>query len=175
MIGVKVNAAKSMFFDRVVITAVNRAEIGVLSRMGSFVRTSSRTSIKKASGVKIPKLKAKLRNAKTAMAKQKAQDKLDDAIKKQTSRPGEPPKGHGAQFLKRFIYFGFDSATRSTVVGPVRLNGRKSIDAPSILEGGGRTKIGTQTVEIEARPYMGPALVANSPKFPSLWANTVKP
>lgn len=148
MIGVKINAAKSMFFDRVVISAVNRAEIKTLSKMGAFIRTSARSSIRK---------------------------------RKAASKPGSPPTNRTG-LLKKFIFFGYDSGSNSVVAGPALLNAKSRGKAPGVLEFGGDITLPAgpkrkkpQTVEIEARPYMGPALVANSPKFPSLWANTVKP
>lgn len=51
MIGLKVDAAKKGFFDRaVVIEAVDRATLRVLSKFGAFVRTRARTSIRKRKG-----------------------------------------------------------------------------------------------------------------------------
>lgn len=146
MFSVKINTAKSMFFDRVLINAVDRATIRALSKMGSFVRTSARTSIKK---------------------------------RKKSSAPGEPPKSHTG-LLKKFIFFGYDSSRRSVVVGPVRLNRHSGGAAPSVLEYGGTTNIAAtknmpaMRVAIEPRPFMGPALAANQPKFPGLWANSVR-
>jgi hypothetical protein len=173
VIGIRVNAAKSMFFDRVILNAVNKAEIKTLSKMGAFVRTSARSSIRKAGGQKrLVTLFQKLNKSRGDKRKQ-IQAQIDEAKKKQSSRPGQPPKGHGAQLLKKFLYFGYDSTTRSVVVGPAKLSGRRYGMAPSILEGGGAAEIGKRRVAIEARPYMGPALTKNTPKFPSLWANAV--
>ena len=42
MIGLKLNQAKSMFFDKPVRRAVDRAEKRNLSRFGAFVRTAAR-------------------------------------------------------------------------------------------------------------------------------------
>ena len=48
MIGVTIDQAKGMFFDRnVVANAVDRAERRVLSRFGAFVRRGARSSIRK--------------------------------------------------------------------------------------------------------------------------------
>jgi hypothetical protein len=174
MIGIRLNQAKSMFFDRVIVNATNKAEVKVLSRMGAYVRTSARSSIRKAPSGRLNTLLGKLRTARSR-DRQKIQKQIDEAKKRQTSRPGQPPKGHGAQLLKKFLYFGFDSTSRSVVVGPAKLNGVAAQNAPSILEAGGSTEIAGRKVTIEPRPYMGPALAKNTPKFPSLWANTIKP
>lgn len=48
MIGMTIDQAKGMFFDRKVVTnAVDRAERRVLSRFGAFVRRGARSSIRK--------------------------------------------------------------------------------------------------------------------------------
>jgi hypothetical protein len=41
--------------------------------------------------------------------------------RKRASAPGSPPSSHTG-LLKRFIYFGYDTAARSVVIGPVPLN-----------------------------------------------------
>jgi len=56
-------------------------------------------------------------------------------------------------------------------------------DAPAALEHGGRSKVVSatrrrkrqvRTVNIRARPFMGPAFEAERPKLPAMWANSVK-
>jgi hypothetical protein len=98
--------------------------------------------------------------------------------RKGTSKPGQPPFSHEGS-LRRFIYFGYDRASDSVVVGPVGF--RKSV-APHVLEYGGTAAVprrhrsgpATQTVEIAARPYMWPAFEKERPKLPLLWRNSVR-
>ena len=52
---------------------------------------------------------------------------------KSTSKPGRPPHSHVGT-LKRLLYFGFDPATASVVVGPVPF---AAGTAPRVLELGG--------------------------------------
>lgn len=98
--------------------------------------------------------------------------------------PGQPPHAHEGS-LRRLILFGYDRASDSVVVGPLRLN--KPGEAPSVLEFGGRTTVerrrtrkgGRRVVErrrirIEARPYMGPALRNELPNIPKAWASSVR-
>ncbi len=100
--------------------------------------------------------------------------------RKRTSSPGEPPSSHMG-LLKKFIYFGYDSARKSVVIGPQRLN-QKIGDAPAALEHGGSSTIveglrgrrRKRRVRIAARPYMGPAFENEKPKLPAMWAGTVK-
>jgi hypothetical protein len=168
------NVSLDMFFDRRKVTGpVDKATRGVLSKAGAFVRTAARHSIRTRKG---------------------------------TSPPGSPPYSHTG-VLKRFLFFGYDPARRTVVVGPMATNqvffgkDRRPVrgTVPEVLEYGGKITIlevergGTwlradlrsrrrlagrpmryRTANIAARPYMGPAMKQELPKFPSLWANSVK-
>jgi len=94
-----------------------------------------------------------------------------------TSVPGEPPNSH-VGLLKNFIFFVFDPARRSVLVGPVRLN-HTSGTAPAVLEYQGTTAItggrNPRLVRIAARPYMRPALAKELPGLPAMWADSVRP
>jgi hypothetical protein len=192
--------AKKMFFDRqAVIDAIGRANVVVLSRAGAFIQRRAKSSIRK---------------------------------RKRVSLPGEPPSSHVGT-LRNLIYFGFDTGTRSVVVGPTPV-GAISVVPPTLEYGGpsvvrknprrkhrkvgdgGEIRIGgswgattkrnkegkdvtyvrltTQAQAdranrlneelygpeyvggrpIAARPYMGPALRAEMPNLPVLWANSIR-
>lgn len=94
--------------------------------------------------------------------------------RKGTSQPGKPPFSHEGS-LRRLIYFGFDAANVSVVVGPVRF---KKGTAPHLLEFGGRGTVSRRGKSVRAtfraRPFMGPALVREAPKLPRFWAGSVK-
>lgn len=100
--------------------------------------------------------------------------------RKKSSPPGMPPSSHEGS-LRRFLFFGYDPARRSVVIGPARLN--KSSGAPETLEYGGRTTVvrirrgkrEKTRVTIQPRPYMRPALKREMPKLKPMWANSVKP
>lgn len=97
------------------------------------------------------------------------------------STPGQPPSGHGAQHLKRFILFVFDAPRRSVVIGPARLNAKIGM-APEALEHGGLSETLTgprrertkKQVYVRARPFMGPAAEAEQSKLPSLWRDSIR-
>lgn len=119
--------------------------------------------------------------------------------RKRASAPGSPPSSHTG-LLKKFIYFGYDTAARSVVIGPVRL---ASGDTPERLEYGGAVTLKKDTVmrvgkpgrdksgrftdsprvvvkagtrlDYKPRPFMHPALKKELPKLPAMWANSVKP
>ena len=55
MIGMKINQAKGLFFDRTAVTgAAERAERKILSRFGAFVRCGARSSIRRRKSVSQP-------------------------------------------------------------------------------------------------------------------------
>jgi hypothetical protein len=77
--------------------------------------------------------------------------------RKKASAPGSPPSSHSG-ILKRFIYFAWDSSSRSLIVGPARTNqvffdgdGRPVTGTvPEVLEFGGQIGV------LEARnPFSG--------------------
>ena len=137
---------KNLFFDRPKVQrAVDAARRRVLSKAGAFIRQEARQSIRKRKG---------------------------------TSPPGRPPYSH-VGLLRNLILFGYDERTDSVVVGPV---GFKRSKVPHVLEYGGvttvtrfrRGKIERRRVRIAPRPYMGPALAKELPKFPELWRNSIR-
>jgi hypothetical protein len=143
-----VNLKFSMFFDKgAVLRAVDRAERQVLSKAGAFVR----------------------RRAKSAVRK-----------RKRVSEPGQAPSSH-AGHLRRLILFGYDRAASSVVIGPLLFRSRSSPTVPELLEFGGvvtrerkKGRRRRRTMRYRPRPFMGPALEAEAPNFPSLWKDSVR-
>ena len=92
------------------------------------------------------------------------------------SKPGQPPKSRKG-LLKNFIFYGFDLAKRSVIIGPQKIHGLKG-KAPNVLEYGGNARNKSQkghitNAKVSARPYMGPAFEKGKKKLSSLWANNV--
>jgi hypothetical protein len=97
--------------------------------------------------------------------------------RKKSAPPGQPPHSHEGS-LRRFIYFGYDRAADSVVVGPV---GFKDSVAPNVLEYGGSSVVVARRrgrkdrkVQIAARPFMWPAFEKERPRLPLLWRNSVR-
>ena len=145
---------KQFFFDRkIVIDAVGRASAKNLSQAGSFIRRSARSSLRR---------------------------------RKKVSSPGEPPSVHTQDRVATLknIWFVFDPAQRSVVIGPLKLNGSRLEGSnrqtvPSLHERGGAAVVGgrrkrKRRVKYVPRPFMGPAMERELPKFAGLWANSVK-
>lgn len=120
MFGMKIDEAKSFFFDRErVLESLTAAEARVLSRGGSFIRTTAQRSMR--SGGK----------------------------KGAVSKPGEPPRSHGERLLRKNVLFSYDAGAKSVVVGPTALNWvhfqenskKLSEPIPAILEYGGSYRV----------------------------------
>jgi len=98
--------------------------------------------------------------------------------RKGPSAPGQPPHSQTG-LLKSFIYYGFNPAQRSVVVGPARIQGAQSygpMTVPELLEKGGivRGRDGKMH-RYEARPYMAPAFErSKEEKLDELWRDSIK-
>lgn len=151
MVGVKMSV-KNLFFDRaLVVREVGKVNAAALSKAGAFVRQRARSSLRR---------------------------------RKRVSAPGSPPSVHSQDSVATLknILFAYDRANMSVVIGPVLLNGSQG-SVPALHEFGGtkavrniRGRGRAPTVRMAsypARPFMGPALVAEALKFPSLWSSRV--
>ena len=149
---------KLMFFDRQAVTdpaekAARRNE----AKFGAFVMRSARKSIK---------------------------------TKKGASRPGQPPHAHTGYeterngkrktryFFRDSILFG-KNPNGGVVVGPVfRSGSRTRPTIPESLEFGATVGIGGKTrprrnIAIQPRPFMGPALDKERPKFAGMFRDSI--
>ena len=97
--------------------------------------------------------------------------------RKRISEPGSPPSSHSG-LLKKFIFFGYDPAKRSVVIGPERLTQRGRGEAPHLLEYGGtgsvQRKGKRRRAKVRARPFMGPAFEKEEPKLAAMWRDSIK-
>ena len=94
--------------------------------------------------------------------------------RKAISVPGKPPSSHSGELKK--IFFGYDSRSDSTVVGPLKF---KKGNVPEVLEHGGTTtvyqrnkqtgRLDKKRIKIKPRQYMQPALVKTAPRFPGVF------
>lgn len=97
--------------------------------------------------------------------------------RKKPAPPGQPPSSHTG-LLKKFIFFGYDAARQSVVIGPTRLNQKGRGEAPPLLEYGGKATLvrrgKKKRVTYQARPYMGPAFEKEKPQLPAMWRGSIK-
>ncbi len=165
-----------MFFDRV-FTKVERQQVRNLEKLAAWIRLVAIRSIKDS--------------PKRASTRAKFIQGTRGEI---YSQPGQPPLNK-IGLLRQFIYYGYDTTTKSIVVGPQRLN--KGSGAPAALEHGGammvrvngsrwRQKSGGLWVRnpanvrmekraMQARPFMRPALEKSKQqkKFEEFWRNSL--
>jgi len=97
--------------------------------------------------------------------------------RKRISEPGSPPSSHSG-LLKKFIFFGYDPAQRSVVIGPERLSQKGRGEAPHLLEYGGthavERKGKRRRARVRARPFMQPAFDKEEPKLAAMWRDSIK-
>jgi phage gpG-like protein len=120
--------------------------------------------------------------------RKRARSLIGQPAKKKTTLarpPGKPPRARSGDSVRtlRNILFAYEPQNMGVVIGPVLLNGGGG-SVPALHEFGGshpvrhRKWIKGQRVAVvsqgryPARPFMGPALAAEAPKFPSLWASS---
>ncbi|MFI4855137.1 MAG: hypothetical protein ACIAQF_09215 [Phycisphaerales bacterium JB065] len=166
-----------MFFDKpAVIAALDEGARKALSKAGAYIRTTARRSMR-------PPRKRPKRSVEAKLAAGRPFETLsaeDKRIFYGSSQPGEPPNVHEGT-LKRLLFFGYDTNTRSVVVGP-HIHHGKAGSAPSTLEHGGAATVirrrggkrKRKRVRVEARPYMGPALEKNLDVIPDQFDGILK-
>jgi len=150
------------FFDKPAVTrAVDRAERRVLSKFGAFVRRTARQSIRKPRKKPVGELsESELREYRKTGRRPFA-----------PSKPGESPRNQTG-LLRDNIFFFYDRSERSVTIAPAKM---RTDDIPGVLEHGGPTRLkGGRVANIEARPYMGPALEKELPKLEPMWKNSVR-
>lgn len=184
--GLSIESFRRSFFDsEAILRAMDRATAKALSRFGAFVRQRARTSIRyrqapSASG-QPPSAHRTMRRAKTSHR--------TGVTKVQTVSP-----------LREFIFFAFERATETVVIGPALLNGarrNRSQTVPETLEYGGAMTVteilrghqwrqvfanlaaaprGRPTrqraVAIADRPFMIPAFQTELPQLTSIFADS---
>lgn len=159
MIGLKLETAKGLFFDRRAVTSrLTQAKRRVFSRAGGLVRKTARRSIRPISKRLLGQIAVKKAEANRLPAKNPRRRTLWREIRelqrRAHSRPGKPPKSITG-LLRNNIYYVFDPLAESVVIGPTLLG--KSSGAQQTLEYGGQVQFGPRKVSILPRPYMGPA------------------
>jgi len=157
-----VKQAKNSFFDRAAV--LKKLEAGrrqALSKAGAFVRKSARDLLRYREDPSPPGKPPSVHRTMTRPGK--------------PTRSGKPRKTQGVSPLREFVFFAYDEASKTCVVGPARLN--KPGNAPSALEYGGTAVVRRDgrdvTVRIAARPYMAPALAQGLADLPPRFRDLV--
>jgi hypothetical protein len=143
-----------------------------LGKIGSFIWQRARTSLRRPRRLRISELtpaRQRIFESRSRSAEQHG-DRLP-TLPYASSKPGEPPRTPTGR-LRDSIMFSVDEQQHSTVIGPIKLNG--SSHAPTVLEFGGTEPFHGHQVDIKARPFMQPALMAEINAMPQLFEGVFK-
>lgn len=160
---ITVEAAKSNFFDRRKVTDdVGPKAARFLSRAGAEVRKEAQRGIKMSPDGKPSRPGARPYGHHSGLRKRASKSTGKTRLRK-------------VSLLREFIFFSYDRATRTVVVGPALLsNTLAGAAALKALEYGGTSIVSagragkTRPVRVRARPFMRPALAAAAPNFPAI-------
>ena len=144
MIGMRIDQAKGLFFDRAAVTsAADRAQRSVLSRFGAFVRRGARSSIRKRKGVSQP---GSPPSSHTGL------------LKNNIFFVFEP--------LRSSVIIGPILLSGKGTDAPALLeHGGHAI---------GRRRKKRVRLTYRPRPFMGPAFERETPKLPAMWRDSVR-
>lgn len=168
MIGVGIKI-RDQFFDRAkVIKAMDRASRRALSRAGAYIRTTARSSIKtRKYGTSAPPGSPPFDHTGFALQREnKRRKRIGQAkvVRKKTAFN---------QGL-RAILFGYDDASKSVVIGPLRFGNAGTSTVPNIQEFGGQTRNARRKpITVKPHPFMAPALKKEIPNLPQRWRSSV--
>lgn len=170
--GVKLRFRDSFFDREAVIKAVGRARGLVLAEMGRRVRKRAQASLKYADGPSTAGSPPHAHRTRTILRRSRRTGAV--LISKRTGKARQ----RSVSFLREFLYYQFDPATKGVVIGPERLGSTVDPNALPALEYGGPAKVAskgsTRQVTIPGRPFMRPALAAERTGFAQLWRDSVK-
>lgn len=152
---------KGGFFDRQrVISSMNAATLRALKRFGALVRRRAQKSLQVKPGASPPGAPPHVHKSLGITKTSKSTGR----VRNQSVSP-----------LREFLFFAYDAGSNSVVIGPAKLNKAANLRA---LEEGGVSLIERrgkrQSIEIAARPFMGPAFREELPKAARLWQNAMK-
>ena len=152
---ITLKAAKNNFFDRaVVINAVDRATLRVLSKFGAFVRTRAESSIRKR---KKASLAGDPPSSHVGLLKALIFFSFDQGSRSVVIGPTLINRPTGAPEV---LEYGGDTTVTDY---QFRRRGGKNVREAK-----------TRRIHVKARPYMNPAFQAELPGLPAMWANSVR-
>ena len=179
-------AVKESFFDRPkVIKALGRAKRKALSKAGAFVRKRARSSLRRRKKPSAPgsppsvhskdniSLKTILfafdPQAETTVVGPVALNQVNFTLASVTTTvPGLHERGETA-VIREYRHISERNSSGENVPWR-RVNGRRKPRQYS----GFKLEIRSRTARYPKRPFMGPALEAEAPNFPELFANSIK-
>lgn len=182
LINMELNEIRGLFFNkRAIDQAVDRAAYLANSRAAAYLRTTARRSMKWRGPFSTkesirPKAKKEAYIAARRRWHQSGKKGPEPKLPYPTSKPGQPPfaRRRNGQ-LRRFLFSVVLKDSRSAIIGPVKLQGRRAT-VPKLHEYGGLGLLGKskQVKVFPPRPYMAPAKNKTIPLMPQFWKGKVK-
>jgi hypothetical protein len=174
---------REAFFDRPkVIASMKKAKRKVLSKAGAFVRKRARSSMRRRKSASAPgsppsahssgnSLKTILfayqpQSESTIVGPVQFADSSPTIVRTTSTSPGLQERGESA-VIREYRYQPIQSNAAPSQWLPVRSK-RIFKQRP-----GYTLQHRTRTVRFQKRPFMGPALEAEAPKFPELFKNSI--
>lgn len=139
MMGVR-EYKQSFFRPDALLSKVEQKEKRALSKMGAFIRTRMKSSIRYRKKASTPGSPPSAHKTSGFTRERKSKD---GTITRQEKSP-----------LKELIFFGYDSSTKTVVVGPAKFSRG---EAPGVLEKGGTAHILTPVPRATPKRRAGPA------------------
>jgi hypothetical protein len=166
-LSVTIRGVEASFFDsEKVIRTVEKGLLRALSKCGSFVRTTAKSSIRYGKA--------------SAKPGEPPKGKRGSFRRSTTSKKTGVTTVRSVSPLKELIFFALDEKRFRLVVGPMDYRNKKkrSYKVPTVLETGGtvhdRTPRGLQTKRYPGNPFMLPALRKTQAKFPELFTGLLR-
>lgn len=174
MLNVTIFGERGAFFNPKIITdATDKATKKALSKAGAFVRTSAKSSLRYAKKSAVPGMPPKVHRGGSMGYQRTTTNKKTGVSKTRSVSP-----------LKELLFFAYVESSKSVVVGPMDFPSaaKRTYKVPTVLELGGTViqlrGVGSKkrmvTATYKGNPFMRPALKREAPKFPMLFANSVR-
>lgn len=167
---------KEFFFDGAKVeAALTKAERKELSRAGAFVQTSAKRSLRRRKRASSPGQTPSIHSKDKNRTLKKILFGYDPAAHSVIVGP----VGFGTATAPRALELGGNSTIRVKAKNgnsgrratPVQAASFKRRKALGLIQ---RKPVVRKPIKVEPRPFMNPALKREAPKFPSLWAGSVK-
>ena len=146
---------KNLFFDKAAVKAMMDGKTAAaLNRAGGWIKVTAQRSMRYV----------------TSLGRQQGQMQRGERKRLNVpmpSAPGEPPHAiRGHSYIRDFLFYGYDPARHSVVVGPVRLPGTV-VGVPALHEYGGTQTLKARKVRVFVAGKYGPIRVGGRPGMTS--------
>ena len=165
---------KENFFDKQrVVRAVDKARRAVLSKAGAFIRQRAKTSIRKRKAISAPGKPPSSHEGSLRRFLYFGYDPGADTVVVGPAKTNQVFFGRDRRPVSGTVPSVLEYGGQITMFEVQKNGGWQRADLRSRRRLAGR-RSRYRTVTIKPRPYMRPALLAELPKLPALWRNSVR-